>query len=103
MVSQLAEAEKGDVFEVTFLPAGKTISIGEDQTLLSAGLAAGFALPFSCTAGGCAVCRIKLVSGKVEMDQPNCLTDEEIAEGFCLLCVGHPRSALVLDLGDEEC
>lgn len=98
MIAALPEVEKGAVFDVTFLPSGKTIRIGEDQTLLDAGLAAGFTLPFSCTAGGCAACRVKLVSGKVEMDPPNCLTDEEIAEGYCLLCVGHPRSALVLDI-----
>ena len=38
-----------------------------------------------------------LLSGQVEMDQPNTLSDQERAAGYCLPCVSHPRSAAELD------
>jgi hypothetical protein len=31
------------------------------------------------------------------MDQPNCLTEDEVAQGYRLLCVSHPLSDVVLD------
>ncbi|MBU6503397.1 MAG: 2Fe-2S iron-sulfur cluster binding domain-containing protein [Burkholderiales bacterium] len=47
-----------------------------------------------CRTGSCGACETRLVSGVVEYaDKP----DHDIASGQCLLCVGKPRSALVLD------
>ncbi|MBX3249059.1 MAG: ferredoxin--NADP reductase [Myxococcales bacterium] len=56
------------------------------QTLLEAGLAAGLPMPFSCAMGGCAACKVRLVEGDVVADEPNCLTDDERAEGYVLAC-----------------
>jgi ring-1,2-phenylacetyl-CoA epoxidase subunit PaaE len=47
-------------------------------------------MPFSCIVGGCGACRVRLVEGSVEMEEPNCLTDAERAEGWVLACVGRP-------------
>jgi ferredoxin len=68
------------------------------QSLLDAGLAAGIAMPFSCAMGGCGACKVRLVEGQLEMDEPNCLTGPERAEGYVLTCVGHPMSRVVVEL-----
>jgi len=68
------------------------------QTLLEAGLAAGAPMDFSCAMGGCAACRVKLVSGDVETEEPNCLTDDERAQGYVLACVSRPASPCTLEI-----
>jgi ring-1,2-phenylacetyl-CoA epoxidase subunit PaaE len=47
--------------------------------------------------GGCAACKVKLVSGEVEMEEPNCLTPEERAQGFVLACVGRQRGPVTVE------
>jgi ferredoxin len=47
-------------------------------------------IPFSCTVGGCASCRVKLLAGKVALGEPNCLDPDERKEGFILACVSRP-------------
>ncbi len=66
------------------------------ETLLEAGLRAGADMPFSCTMGGCGACKVKLDSGQVTLQEPNCLTDEERAEGYILACVTSPCSQLAV-------
>ena len=77
---------------------GEAFLVREDETILSAGLAAGVALGFSCTLGGCGACMLEVVSGEVWYDDPLaiCLSESEIADGWCLACVGRPRTPLVL-------
>lgn len=67
-----------------------------DQTLLEAGLEANLDLMFSCQMGGCAACKVKILHGDVVMDEPNCLSQEERAEGYCLACVARPVTPTVV-------
>lgn len=62
----------------------------DGATLLEAGLAAGAPMPFSCSVGGCGACRVRLASGDVTMDEPNCLEPAEREAGWVLACVGRP-------------
>jgi len=71
-------------------------------TLLEAGLAAGAPMPFSCGAGGCGACRVKLVAGDVELEEPNCLTDAERSAGFVLACVGRPSGSCTIEIENGE-
>jgi ring-1,2-phenylacetyl-CoA epoxidase subunit PaaE len=48
-------------------------------------------MPFSCGVGGCGACRVTLVSGDIELDEPNCLTRAERDAGYVLACVGRPN------------
>jgi len=68
------------------------------QTLLEAGLAAGLSLPFSCAMGGCAACKLELVSGQVHADESSCLSAQERAAGFVLTCVSRPLTPVTLKL-----
>ncbi len=81
---------------VTLRVDGRELELVTDgDTLLEAGLAAGATMPFSCAMGGCAACRVKVVEGQVVMEEPNCLTAEERAEGYVLACVGRAASPCV--------
>lgn len=74
------------------------------ENVLSAALAAGIAIPYSCRAGRCASCKSKLVSGQIGYPDefgggaPPGITAAEIARGDVLLCQARPRSDLVLEV-----
>lgn len=71
-------------------------------TLLEAGLAAGVSMPFSCAAGGCGACRVRVVSGDVELEEPNCLSDAERGAGYVLACVGRPCGPCTIEVPEES-
>lgn len=70
------------------------------ENVLSAALAAGIAIPYSCRAGRCASCKSRLVSGRIEYPDgtPPGITADEIARGDVLLCQAQPRSDLRVEV-----
>jgi ring-1,2-phenylacetyl-CoA epoxidase subunit PaaE len=76
----------------------QTATAQPGQTLLETGLAAGLAMPFSCAMGGCGACRVKLVDGDVDMEEPNCLTAEERERGYVLACVSRPCTPVTVEV-----
>ncbi|WP_322986700.1 2Fe-2S iron-sulfur cluster binding domain-containing protein [Streptomyces sp. S584] len=70
------------------------------QTLLDAGLAAGPAMPHSCTVGNCGDCMVRLRSGEIAQNEPNCLTPQQRSEGYVLTCVGCPLAGVTVDIAD---
>lgn len=70
----------------------KEFEVSEKETILEAALDAGYDPPYSCMVAACCTCRAKLISGKVEMDDRESLTDGEIAKGYVLTCQSHPKS-----------
>ncbi|MEZ4470696.1 MAG: ferredoxin--NADP reductase [bacterium] len=72
--------------------------IAPGRTVLEAGLAAGVALPYSCAMGGCGACRVRLVAGEVVLDEPNCLTERERADGQILACVARPVGPIQVEV-----
>jgi uncharacterized protein len=77
-----------------------SVVVEPGQTLLDAGLAAGLPMPYSCTVGNCGDCMVKLRSGDVAMNGPNCLTPRQKADGYVLTCVGCPLSKVTLDIAE---
>lgn len=78
--------------------AGKAreVTVPTGGSLLDAGLDAGLAMPFSCAMGGCGACAVELVSGAVDLDEPNCLGADERARGTILACVARPLGPCVI-------
>lgn len=85
---------------VTVRRRGRThaVTVAPERTVLEAATSAGVPMPFSCAIGGCAACRCRVVEGHVEMDEPNCLTQEERDAGWVLTCVGRPTRATTLEV-----
>ena len=73
------------------------VTVPAGRTLLEAGLAANVPMAFSCALGGCGACKVKVRAGKVEMDEPTCLTDDERAQGYVLACVGTPSDGAIVE------
>ncbi len=80
--------------KVTIIYDGNTreFEVSEKETILEAALDAGYDPPYSCMVAACCTCRAKLISGKVEMDDRESLTDAEISRGYVLTCQSHPKS-----------
>lgn len=79
-----------------------TIQAAPGETILEAGLAAGLPMKFSCTVGGCGTCRVKLRAGRVDVEEPSCLSDAERQAGYVLACVSRPAEPVEVEAATEE-
>ncbi|WP_161569520.1 flavin reductase family protein [Veronia nyctiphanis] len=76
---------------------GESFVVKPNHTILGSAAGVGINLKHSCQAGGCGECKMKLISGQVRHQEPNCLTESERADGFVLTCVGVPTMDVVLE------
>ena len=89
----------GEPFEVELARSGRTLPVGEHDTVLGVLQSHGISVPFSCANGYCGTCEAVVLDGEPD-HRDTYLTDDEKAESFTTMicvsrCVG-PR--LVLDL-----
>lgn len=68
------------------------INVNEGETILEAAINANLDPPYACRVAACCSCKAKLLEGKVEMDDDEPLTEEELEEGFILTCQSHPKT-----------
>ncbi len=66
----------------------KPFPVKEGEHVLAAARKAGFNLSAGCEMGACGVCRVKVVSGAIQVPDDACLSDGEKADGYALVCVG---------------
>ncbi len=66
------------------------VTVPAEETILEACIDESLDPPFSCQMGVCSTCRAKLISGRVEMDDSDALTDEEIEQGYIITCQAYP-------------
>lgn len=82
---------------VTFKKAGKTAPIAPEKTVLEAAEEAGVDIPFSCRVGTCGTCKVKLLSGEVDMEVQEGLTEEEKKQGLILACQAKAKTSLEIE------
>lgn len=80
--------------EVTLLNIGRTITVADGQTILSAALSEGIDYPHGCKFGRCGTCKSRLAEGRVDLlDHTRfALTAEEREGGLILACRAVPTS-----------
>lgn len=83
--------------QVRFARSGCTVDSNGSQTLLEAARSAGINVPYSCEAGICGSCKVKVLSGEVDHQHQGGIEDYEIAEGWILSCCSRPLTTVDLD------
>jgi len=86
-------------YKVTIQPSGHEFSAAVGETLLTAALNAGFALPYGCRNGACGACKGRLLNGQVDYGthQETALSEEDKRKGLALFCCATPRSDLTIE------
>lgn len=79
---------------------GRAILIERHETVLSAALRQGIAIPFSCRVGGCGTCKCRLVQGRVKelTETGYILSDEDIHSGSILACQSVPQTDVCIEV-----
>ncbi|MGM0829480.1 MAG: PDR/VanB family oxidoreductase [Bacillota bacterium] len=78
-------------FEVE-LTSGETVSVSEEETLLEALLKSGILAPYSCRAGRCGTCELKVLEGKVDHADSYLNEEERKDHRSILSCVSRAQS-----------
>jgi ferredoxin len=70
--------------------------------VLDDALERGVNLNFGCRMGSCGMCCARLLEGRVDQSNQIFLSEEQIAEGFVLLCQARPLSDIVVQMCTED-
>lgn len=89
---------------VRISPSGHEFPVEPGQTLLEAGLRAGLALDYGCSAGNCGQCRARLLDGEVQRVR-HCdfaFGEADRLAGAILTCATEPVGDVVIEAGEAR-
>lgn len=92
-----AQAPVQETVAVRFAASGVEAECLAGQTVLQMARAAGVRIPAACEFGLCGTCKVRKLSGEVEMSHNGGILDDEIADGYILACCSKPLSALEIE------
>ncbi len=80
----------GASYQVEFEHGGnvKAFPVKDGEHVLAAARKAGLNMSAGCEMGACGVCRVKVLSGEIQVPDDACLSDGEKGDGYALVCVG---------------
>jgi len=79
-----------------------TFECDADTTILDALEEAGLDHNYSCRAGSCSSCCMKILEGTLNQEDQFFLDDDQLEAGFALTCVATPTSDSVTLLTEQE-
>ena len=79
-----------------------TFECDEDTTILEALEEAGLDHNYSCRAGSCSSCCMKILEGTLNQEDQFFLDEDQLEAGFALTCVARPTSDSVTLLTEQE-
>ena len=82
--------------------ATETFECDAETTILDALEEAGLDHNYSCRAGSCSSCCMKILEGTLNQEDQFFLDDDQIEQGFALTCVARPTSDSVTLLTEQE-
>jgi ferredoxin-NADP reductase/uncharacterized protein YcbX len=82
---------------ITFTESAKSIAAAASQTILDVALAAEIPIDHGCLAGVCGRCKVRLLSGRVNMDMAEALTDAQRRDGMILACQARVIGNVIVD------
>src|SRR5579859_202411 len=91
-----ATASVPAVSRVRIAASGAMLDARANETLLETLERHGYAPPFTCRAGVCGDCRLKLLAGRVGGLSGEGLSEEERAAGYALSCIARPLGDVTL-------
>lgn len=95
-----AQAVDGAAAQIRIAETGATLRGRAGESLLETLERHGYEADFSCRAGSCGTCRLKLLHGRVQNPDGEALTPAERAAGFVESCVAQPLGDVTIALGD---
>ena len=86
-------------FTVTVQPSGRSFQVSRDETILSAAMRQGVALPYGCKDGACGSCKCRLLEGRVlhGAHQAGALSVDEAEAGWALTCCAAAQTDVVIE------